>query len=227
MKERKTMRVAQPTVSLVLLGAIALGVLFKITSERAAVKGPPSLAQASASNASPQDLAALLALPPARFAELDIAFINLLCAERLPTGESLDVSNPLASLDDWSKRVQSETQRHFYKLQKNPAEFNHSEGYFRMLTLITVLQQDFGVRYNLERAQQPDYSKADDLFLTGVLGKRRQGTCVSLPVLYVAVGRRLGYPLKLVTTKAHVFARRGEKVFWSRLPERLRLAGSA
>jgi hypothetical protein len=26
-------------------------------------------------------------------------------------------------------------------------------------------------------------------------------------VLYVAVGRRLGYPLKLVTTKAHVFAR--------------------
>jgi hypothetical protein len=28
-----------------------------------------------------------------------------------------------------------------------------------------------------------------------------------MPVLYVALGRRLGYPLKLVTTKAHVFLR--------------------
>ena len=28
-----------------------------------------------------------------------------------------------------------------------------------------------------------------------------------MPVLYAAVGRRLGYPLKLVTTKAHLFVR--------------------
>ena len=28
-----------------------------------------------------------------------------------------------------------------------------------------------------------------------------------MPVLYVAVGRRLGYPLKLATTKGHLFAR--------------------
>jgi hypothetical protein len=33
------------------------------------------------------------------------------------------------------------------------------------------------------------------------------GTCSSLPVLQVAVGRRLGYPLKLVTTKGHLFVR--------------------
>jgi hypothetical protein len=33
------------------------------------------------------------------------------------------------------------------------------------------------------------------------------GTCSSLPVLQVAVGRRMGYPLKLVTTKGHLFVR--------------------
>lgn len=33
------------------------------------------------------------------------------------------------------------------------------------------------------------------------------GTCVSMPVIYVAVGRRLGYPLTLSTTDSHVFAR--------------------
>jgi hypothetical protein len=34
-----------------------------------------------------------------------------------------------------------------------------------------------------------------------------RGTCSSLPVLYVAIGRRLGYPLKLATTKSHLFIR--------------------
>jgi hypothetical protein len=43
---------------------------------------------------------------------------------------------------------------------------------------------------------------------------RHTGTCSSMPVLYVAIGRRLGYPLKLATTKSHVFIRwegRGER----------------
>jgi len=33
------------------------------------------------------------------------------------------------------------------------------------------------------------------------------GTCASMPIMYVAVGRRLGYPLKLVQTRGHLFAR--------------------
>ncbi len=51
-------------------------------------------------------------------------------------------------------------------------------------------------------------------FLHGII-EGRGGTCASLPVLYVAVGRRLGYPLQLVTTAHHLFARwddpRGER----------------
>ena len=45
-----------------------------------------------------------------------------------------------------------------------------------------------------------------DLFLHGLVNGTG-GTCVSMPVLYVAVGRRLGYPLKLVTTAEHTFLR--------------------
>ena len=33
------------------------------------------------------------------------------------------------------------------------------------------------------------------------------GTCASLPVLIVAVGKKLGYPVKLVPTHNHLFAR--------------------
>src|SRR5205085_7410862 len=100
----------------------------------------------------------------------------------------------------------SETERHFYRFRANPAEFENSEGYFRMLMMAVVLYEDFGVRYNPARISAPAPSEDDDhfffdsrdVFLHGLLGSTRSGTCSSMPVLYVAIGRRLGYPLKLV-----------------------------
>jgi hypothetical protein len=50
------------------------------------------------------------------------------------------------------------------------------------------------------------------------LGQRRMGTCSSMPVLYVTLGRRLGYPVKLVTAKAHLFVR------WEQTGERFNLS---
>jgi hypothetical protein len=50
------------------------------------------------------------------------------------------------------------------------------------------------------------FSSAEHLFIHGPL-QGKGGTCSSLPPLYVAVGRRLGYPLKLVRAKRHLFAR--------------------
>jgi hypothetical protein len=76
-----------------------------------------------------------------------------------------------------------------------------------MLSLITVLQLDLGVSYNLARANEPDFTNSKDQFIHGMVGDSNGGTCVSMPVLYVAVGRRLGYPLRLVLAKEHVFCR--------------------
>jgi hypothetical protein len=60
----------------------------------------------------------------------------------------------------------------------------------------------------------------EDTFLHGVI-QGQGGTCASLPVVYAAVGRRLGYPLKLVSARAgdhgHLFAR------WDGDGERLNL----
>jgi regulator of sirC expression with transglutaminase-like and TPR domain len=95
-----------------------------------------------------------------------------------------------------------------------------------MLCLVTVLQQDFGVSYSPNRAKPSEgtiepnetfFADSRDIFLHGLLGPRRTGTCASLPVLYVAVGRRLGYPLKLVAAKNHLFVR------WENERERLNI----
>jgi hypothetical protein len=163
----------------------------------------------------PQSFSELLALKPSELAGVDIALVNLLCAERLPGAEDLRIQPCLDTLDQWAKWVDSETKRHFYRFQRNPAKFNNSEGYFRVLMLITVLQQDFKVRYNPARIAPPESPEPDaaffadskDLFLHGIAGSRAMGTCISMPAFYVAIGRRLGYPMKLVTARDHLFAR--------------------
>ena len=84
-----------------------------------------------------------------------------------------------------------------------------------MLMMAVVLYEDFGIRYNSkliitatnEAADYSFFANPRDVFISGLLGNERTGTCSSMPVLYIAIGRRLGYPLKLVTTKAHLFIR--------------------
>ncbi|MEO0530656.1 MAG: transglutaminase family protein [Planctomycetota bacterium] len=137
----------------------------------------------------------------------DIALLNLRCAEGLPGSEDLDIEKCLATLDQWAAKVKLDTDRHLYRYQQDPAAYENSEGYYRMMMLVTVVQQDFGVHYNPERIREVDFTKSKDLFLHGMIGDDNGGTCVSMPVLYTAVARRLGYPVHLVTANSHVFCR--------------------
>lgn len=173
----------------------------------------------------PVRLSQLLALPGSLVNQCDIALLNLLCTEGLTGAEDVRVQDCFTRLDEWVQHVKSETERHLYRFNANPGEFDYSEGYFRMLMMAVILYEDYGIRYNPARITTPDslgandcfFADSRDLFLHGLLGpslnpqggstRPRLGTCSSMPVLYVALGRRLGYPLKLVTTKAHLFIR--------------------
>jgi hypothetical protein len=165
----------------------------------------------------PKTLKELLALPRSALTNIDTATLNLLCAEGLRGADSLSVESSLDSLDAWAKHVASETQRNIHRFLANPREYNHSLGYYRMMMLATVLQQDFGTHYNPERALpqlrgkwEPSdvfFGDSRDVFIHGLLGDKHRGTCSSLPVLYVAVAQRLGYPAELVAAKGHLFVR--------------------
>lgn len=143
----------------------------------------------------------------------DAARMNLLCAKGLNGSEDIDVDKCLKTLDEWAAFVKHETDRHLYKYKQNPKEYHNSEAYFRMLMVITVLQQDYGIKYNLKLsslAGKIDWDDAKDskyVFLHGLLTGEYKGTCASMPVLYLAIGRRLGYPLKLVCARNHIFLR--------------------
>jgi hypothetical protein len=159
---------------------------------------------------------------PTPLVDADIARVNLSYCEGLPGTAGIDPRALVMTLDGMAARVRTETERHLYRFRRNPGDYENSEGFFRMLMLTVVLAEDFGIHYDPDRISSPGatnpsdgfFAHPEDVFLVGVLGPKRVGTCSSMPVLYVAVGRRLGYPLKLVTTKGHLFVRwegRGER----------------
>lgn len=148
--------------------------------------------------------------------EYDIAQWNLLLASNLPGSEDLNIDRLLDKLDEWTNQVRRETERGYYRFLQNPAEFNYSQGTYCVLVLISVLERDLGVRYNPARISDPtfqdpysinpDVSNSQDMFIHGLLDGPG-GTCASMPILYTAVGRRLGYRMKLVEAPGHLFSR--------------------
>jgi hypothetical protein len=149
----------------------------------------------------------LFKMRPEELADVDIAERNLLCAAGLRGAEKLDVGKALARLNDYADRVRYWTEQSMWDLRRNPGKFRNSEAKFRVLLLISVIQQDFGVHYNDRGERNCDFSNSKNAFLHGMIDDTNGGTCASMPVMYVAVGRRLGYPMKLVLAKTHIFAR--------------------
>ena len=140
-------------------------------------------------------------------ARRDVAETNLAAAFGLPGAEQMNLGACRRRLDEWAEVVRERTNKWWPRFLSQPEAFSDSPGQFRMLALVSVLQRELGVHYEpLLIHGVCDYSDCRPWFVLGpVTGCG--GTCTSLPVLYLAIGRRLGYPLKLVETKEHYFVR--------------------
>jgi hypothetical protein len=147
--------------------------------------------------------------------DADIGFLNLATAPGLPPDQRARIiGDGLKTLDAWAAAVAEQTWKNHHRYLENPKEFK-SEVEWKLAMMCTVLGQDFKVRYDptltsteqQNASNQKFFANPASVFLTGCLGESRFGTCASLPVLYVAIGRRVGYPMHLVAAKGHLFAR--------------------
>lgn len=145
----------------------------------------------------------LLRLPEREFEKLDIVELNLAVAREIPSCRGLDAGRYVKMVDEWAAWIKHEVDRHWYQFETKPAEYNHSKAYFCALMMRTILDQDFGIRYDVEGFS---FEEPEDLFIHGVIDDRR-GTCLSLPILQIAIGQRLGWPIKAVAVPGHTFCR--------------------
>lgn len=186
----------------ILLAVVLVGVGF------AFAKPKP---EAPAAFAQPTTFEELVAVKPEDLPKVDTARMNLLCANGLPGAENMDLAGCLATLDRYTDVVRNQTEKYLPMYSRAPEKFRNIEGFYRMQMMVTVLKQDLGIDYSVERsndeAAEKFFANSKDLFLNGLLAPPHTGTCASLPVLVVAVGQRLGYPVYLVSTRNHLFAR--------------------
>lgn len=144
------------------------------------------------------------------FEATPIDFVNLVFALGLPGAENLDVLRCQDTLDKWAQLAKREISRNRHRFAESQRRHGDTWEQWQIGMLITVLQQDCGVTYN--PALRNDYSfeffDSQDVFIHGMIpgphGDAAGGTCASLPILYCAVARRLGFPLKLLAAEGHL-----------------------
>jgi tetratricopeptide (TPR) repeat protein len=140
--------------------------------------------------------------------------ISLSCSDGLPGAEDVNPPEYLARVEEWAAVVRRETPKYIGSFRKRPHEYQHSQAFFRASMLVQILKKDLGVRYNLDRKQQdPDvvsplgFFDSRDVLIHGPLGPTRMGTCNNIPMVVVAVGRKLGYPVHLAANAHHVYVK--------------------
>jgi hypothetical protein len=153
----------------------------------------------------PQTLNALLALSNEQMGGCDLGLKNLLCAVGLPGSRTVDLRQCLAILDLWTDAVRRYVHDAMRDYPRQAEEYRHHEGFFRFVSMVTLLKhpRGLGIGYEPKAIGNYDFTDASHDFLHGVL-TRKLGTCASLPVLFVAIGRRLGWPMHLAIAKGHV-----------------------
>jgi len=163
----------------------------------------------------PRTLEELLAIPDKDLGRVDIARMNLLCATGLPGAENIDVEKYLATIDQWAKVVKAAEEKYLPAFYRNPAKYENSLSKFKAIYLVLTFKEDLKCGYNMElvrsgvmadRTNSKFAEDSRDSFLHGFV-ERGKGSCASIPVLAVALGRRCGYPLYLVSSKGHAFFR--------------------
>ena len=166
-------------------------------------------------NTIPQSFRELIHLSDEELEKVGIARMNLLCAQGLPGSEELNIDQCLQQFDIWARHVKLMEQRYMPAFYQNRGKYRNSPALFKGVYLGLAIEKDFNCKYNEDleasgamddRASTSFFRDSSDIFINGLILDGR-GTCSSLHVLMVALGRRCGYPMHLVACGGHLFCR--------------------
>ena len=144
---------------------------------------------------------------------IDLALANWLIAADISEFADFTAEGYFKQLDGMTERVRQAMARmqNNGSLHVNANDPNVRLGRFcnAIIRLGFAYREEFREE-NLTSAQTKAlYDDPDNVFLSGLLRTRR-GSCVSMPLIYLVIGQRLGMPVHLVTAGKHYFIRWAE-----------------
>jgi hypothetical protein len=149
--------------------------------------------------------------------DIDLALANWLVVADIPEFQNLTREDYFAQLDAMTEQVKQ-------KMEKMKAvgwpNANSDDPQTRcqrfcsaMIRLHFEYNKEFQDATNLTpMVMKALYSNPDNIFLAGLL-RTKQGTCVSMPLIYLVIGQRFNMPVHLVEIGKHYFIRWDEPRF--------------
>jgi len=154
-----------------------------------------------------------MALSDEQLERIDVLELNLAVARQIAGLEKLDYARYRRILDGWAEQFGRWLPTAAHAFAETPEKWKHDERLFRLGMLAQFLDQQVGIAYDQAQRQaqkrgvkEVRYTDPGDLFLHGLIDTKR-GTCANMPVLHVAMGRRLGWPVSLACVKSHFVCR--------------------
>lgn len=146
----------------------------------------------------------LMAMTDAELAALDPLVVNLTVARDIPGLERLDIARYAKTVDAWVAQIRAGLDATPAAERTTDPLYRHDPDLWRAGGMAVALAGPaFRIAYTKNPLNPGDPSLT---FLHGLIDTRR-GTCASMPVLYMAIGHRLGWPLKAVVSKDHLWCR--------------------
>jgi hypothetical protein len=94
-------------------------------------------------------LARLAQMPESEIAKIDIARLNLFCAAGLPGTHGIDPDLCIRKLDSWTEYIDQNIKQWWPDYMRAPRKGEDSPGKFCMLSMLSLLQSQLGVRYHM------------------------------------------------------------------------------
>lgn len=143
--------------------------------------------------------------------DIDLALANWLIAADVPQFSGMSREVYFKKLDGMMEQVRQEMagmEKVAISRGKNPKDADTRLSIF--CNAIIKLRFDYADEFRQHdlTAQQNKNLNADanNIFLAGLLRTQR-GTCISMPLVYLVIGQRLGLPIHLVAIGKHYFVR--------------------
>lgn len=139
---------------------------------------------------------------------VDPLVMNLVVAKRIPCFKELDIGHYTRLADQWAADIRHRLPGAEAHFRRSPGNWKNDIRFFRLGIVCWYIDEVLRITYPDELADAEDgiYADPTNVFLNGLID-RRQGSCASMPVLHVAIGWRLGWPVSLACAGTHLFCR--------------------
>ena len=155
-------------------------------------------------NVSDLTTANLLSLTDTELANLDPLVMNLVVAKEVPELQTIDIERYAKIVDRWAQAIQAGLRAFEPEARRTDPLYTQNPQLWQAGSMsIAVAGPRIGIAYTADTLNAGDPGQ---LFLPGLIDNKT-GTCSSMPVLYLAIAHRLGWPLKAVVSRDHFWCR--------------------